>query len=96
MKNGKTKRVECLEMMQDKLYYYTQSHGYLSKDNCYICPFGLDDGTVLVAIWQTPDEKTKLHYIIYNVVEKQIVLLKTSLKAKCTTKTNFDVDEVKL
>ena len=63
MKSAKTKRIECLEMMQDKLYYHTQSHGNLSKHHFVICSCGLDDGTVLVAIWLTPDAKTKLHQI---------------------------------
>ena len=62
----KVKRFICVDFSLKDLYYYSPLGGLITKTQCYLGPYGLEDGKVLVSVWQTGEHKPRTHFLIFN------------------------------
>ena len=71
-----TKLFCCVEMTVPLLYWYTPYHGILTSKMHFICPVGLTNGLVLVALWRTRCNDPINHAIFYDPVKDECYMKK--------------------
>ena len=72
-----TKLFVCIEFVKPMLYWYNQFHGYLTSKKTFICPIGLSNGHVLVAMWRTRCNKLTIHGVMYNPSDDTCYMITT-------------------
>lgn len=93
-----TKLFVCIELVVPMLYWYNPFHGFLTSKKTFICPMGLSNGHVLVAMWRTRCNRPTFHAVLYDPSDDTCYLITTMsewMKLNFDPSVEYNLDKLK-